>query len=99
MHDGRFDPSGFYEFNLTGGTVRTRTGERVVILSEDVLSSLVAAAARDRTKTTASAAMHSNSAMPIQRRRDTRIHKTCPISFLPSRRPQRRAVRTSGRHQ
>ncbi|MFW2388515.1 MAG: hypothetical protein ACN4G0_09280, partial [Polyangiales bacterium] len=47
MHDGRFDPSGFYEFNLTGGTVRTRHGERVVLLSEDVLSSLVAAAARD----------------------------------------------------
>jgi hypothetical protein len=47
MHDGRFDPSGFYEFNLTGGIVRARTGERVVILSEDVLSSLVAAAARD----------------------------------------------------
>ena len=47
MHDGRFDPSGFYEFNLTGGMVRARTGERVVILSEDVLSSLVAAAARD----------------------------------------------------
>jgi hypothetical protein len=47
MHDGRFDPSGFYEFNLTNGMVRARTGERVVILSEDVLSSLVAAAARD----------------------------------------------------
>lgn len=47
MHDGRFDPSGFYEFNLTTGMVRARTGERVVVLSEDVLSSLVAAAARD----------------------------------------------------
>ena len=46
MHDGRFDPGGFYEFNLSGGTVRTRGGQRVVILSEDVLSSLVAAAAR-----------------------------------------------------
>ena len=40
MHDGRFDPSGFYEFNLTGGTVRTRAGERVVMLSEGVLSAL-----------------------------------------------------------
>lgn len=47
MHDGRFDPSGFYEFNLTGGTARTRGGERVVVLSEDVLSALVEAAARD----------------------------------------------------
>ena len=47
MHDGRFDPGGFYEFNLGGGTVRTRTGERVIMLSEAVLSSLVAAAARD----------------------------------------------------
>ena len=47
MHDGRFDPSGFYEFNLGGGTVRTRTGERVMVLGEGVLSSLVAAAARD----------------------------------------------------
>lgn len=47
MHDGRFDPGGFYEFNLSGGTVRTRNGERVVLLTEDVLSALVAAAARD----------------------------------------------------
>ena len=47
MHDGRFDPSGFYEFNLKGGTVRTRGGERVVMLSESVLSALVEAAARD----------------------------------------------------
>jgi hypothetical protein len=47
MHDGRFDPSGFYEFNLTGGTVRARGGERVVMLSEGVLSALVEAAARD----------------------------------------------------
>ncbi|MGB5544945.1 MAG: hypothetical protein WCB63_03380 [Polyangiales bacterium] len=47
MHDGRFDPSGFYEFNLSEGMVRTRNGDRVVVLSEDVLSSLVAAAARD----------------------------------------------------
>jgi hypothetical protein len=47
MHDGRFDPSGFYEFNLAGGTARTRAGERVVVLSEAVLSSLVEAAARD----------------------------------------------------
>jgi hypothetical protein len=47
MHDGRFDPGGFYEFNLNGGMIRTRNGERVVVMSEDVLSSLVAAAARD----------------------------------------------------
>ena len=38
MHDGRFDPSGFYEFNLNGGhgTHVARGGERVVMLSEDV---------------------------------------------------------------
>ena len=47
MHDGRFEPSGFYEFNLRGGTVRARGGERVVMLSEGVLSALVEAAARD----------------------------------------------------
>ena len=47
MNDARLDPSGFYEFNLSGGTVRTRGGDRVVMLSESVLSSLVAAAARD----------------------------------------------------
>ena len=47
MHDGRFDPGGFYEFNLGGGTVHTRAGERVIMLSQGVLSSLVAAAARD----------------------------------------------------
>ena len=47
MLDGRFAPSGCYEFNLTDGLARTRAGERVVVLSEDVLSSLVAAAARD----------------------------------------------------
>lgn len=47
MNDGRFDPGGFYEFDLSGGTVQTKTGERVVLLSEGVLSALVAAAARD----------------------------------------------------
>jgi hypothetical protein len=47
MHDSRFDPGGFYEFNLSEGTARTRAGERVVVLSEHVLSALVAAAARD----------------------------------------------------
>ena len=47
MHDGRFDPGGFYEFLLNEGAVRTRAGERVVVLTENVLSALVAAAARD----------------------------------------------------
>ena len=47
MHDARLDPTGFYEFNLSGGTVRTRAGDRVVMLSETVLSSLVTAAASE----------------------------------------------------
>ncbi len=47
MHDGRFDPGGFYQFNLSEGTAQTRAGERVVVLSEPVLSALVSAAARD----------------------------------------------------
>ena len=47
MHDARFDPSGFFEFRLSDGTVRARTGDRVVILTDAVLASLVGAAARD----------------------------------------------------
>lgn len=47
MHDGRFDPSGFYQFDLSEGTARTRAGERVVVVTEPVMSALVAAAARD----------------------------------------------------
>ncbi|MEZ4286974.1 MAG: hypothetical protein R3A47_02265 [Polyangiales bacterium] len=47
MLDARLDPEGFYSFDLNGGTVTTRAGERVVVLSEDVLASLVEAAARD----------------------------------------------------
>ncbi len=47
MHDGRFDPGGFYEFNLAGGTVRTRAGGRVVVLPDDTLAALISSAARD----------------------------------------------------
>lgn len=47
MHDGRFDPGGFYEFNLAGGTVRTKNGGRVVVLPDSTLAALIAAAARD----------------------------------------------------
>ena len=47
MHDARLDPGGFYEFNLSGGTVRTCTGDRVVLLSDTVLAALVAAAANE----------------------------------------------------
>lgn len=44
MSEPRFDPSAFYEFDLPNGRVRGRTGARVIVLSEDVLGPLVAAA-------------------------------------------------------
>lgn len=44
MQTPRFDPGGFYEFNLASGAVRTRDGERVVVVGEDTLSALVALA-------------------------------------------------------
>ncbi|MEM6957021.1 MAG: hypothetical protein AAF411_11485 [Myxococcota bacterium] len=40
-----FDPGGFYEFDLGAGAVRTRDGERVVLVAPEVLRPLVAAAA------------------------------------------------------
>lgn len=44
MQTPRFDPGGFYEFNLASGSVRTRDGERVVVVAEDTLGALVALA-------------------------------------------------------
>lgn len=41
MSTPRFDPGGFYEFNLAQGAVRTRDGERVVVVSEATLAALV----------------------------------------------------------
>jgi len=44
MTEPRFDPGGFYQFDLARGAVRTREGGRVLILSDAVLSPLVTAA-------------------------------------------------------
>lgn len=41
----QFDPGGFYEFNINNGSVKTRSGERVLVLGQDVLGPLVSAAA------------------------------------------------------
>lgn len=43
MAQPNFDPGGFYEFDLSRGAVRTRDGERVFVLSDDVLGPLVTA--------------------------------------------------------
>jgi len=39
-----FDPGGYFEFSLASGSARTRDGARVLLMSDAVLSSLVAAA-------------------------------------------------------
>lgn len=44
MSEAQFDPGGFYEFDLAHGAVRTRTGARVVVLSDSVVTPLVATA-------------------------------------------------------
>ena len=44
MNEPQFDPGAFYEFDLSSGKVRGRTGARVIVLSDDVLGPLVAAA-------------------------------------------------------
>ncbi|MBK8171784.1 MAG: hypothetical protein IPK60_15750 [Sandaracinaceae bacterium] len=41
MAQPNFDPSGFYEFDLSRGAVRTRDGERVFVLSDDVVAPLI----------------------------------------------------------
>jgi hypothetical protein len=41
-----FDPGGYYAFDLARGAVHTRHGERVLVLSADVLGPLVSTAAR-----------------------------------------------------
>ena len=45
MESPQFDPGGFYEFNVRGGAVKTRDGQRVLVVGHDVLTPLVAAAA------------------------------------------------------
>lgn len=44
MSEPQFDPGAFYEFDLANGKVRGKTGARVIVLSDDVLGPLVAAA-------------------------------------------------------
>jgi hypothetical protein len=41
-----FDPAGYFAFDLARGSVHTRHGDRVLMLSSDVISPLVATAAR-----------------------------------------------------
>lgn len=41
-----FDPSGYFVFDLAQGAVRTRAGERVLVLSADVIGPLVSTAVR-----------------------------------------------------
>lgn len=41
MADTSFDPGAFFQFDLAHGNVRARGGERVLLLSEDVLSPLI----------------------------------------------------------
>jgi len=40
-----FEPSGFYEFDLAAGAVKTRSGERVLVLTDNVAGALVSSAA------------------------------------------------------
>ncbi len=44
MDEPRFDPSGFFDFDLTAGAVRARGGTRVLVLSDTVVAPLVSAA-------------------------------------------------------
>lgn len=46
MEEPRFDPGGFFEFDLANGTVKTREGARIVMFSEAVVGPLVSAAVR-----------------------------------------------------
>src|SRR5690606_27452036 len=39
-----FDPTGFYEFSLETGSVKSRDGARVVMVSDSVLATLVSGA-------------------------------------------------------
>lgn len=44
MSEPSFDPTGFFTFDLEGGSVRSRTGKRLLLLSDNVIAPLVAAA-------------------------------------------------------
>lgn len=41
MTEPRLDPAGFYELDLSRGTVRTRSGDRVVVLTDEVARALL----------------------------------------------------------
>jgi hypothetical protein len=47
MSEARFDPGGFYEFNLARGAVTARDGARMLILSDSVIAPLVSAAVKN----------------------------------------------------
>ena len=44
MTEPRFDPTGFFDFDLSGGSVRARGGTRVLMLSDTVVAPLVSSA-------------------------------------------------------
>lgn len=44
MNEPRFDPTGFFDFDLAGGAVRARGGTRVLMLSDTVVAPLVSSA-------------------------------------------------------
>jgi len=46
MAEARFDPGGFYQFDLREGSVRTKDGGRVLVLSDTALGLLVSTAVR-----------------------------------------------------
>jgi hypothetical protein len=45
MAEARFDPGGYYHFDLAQGAVKTRDGARVLVLSDTALAPLVSGAA------------------------------------------------------
>jgi hypothetical protein len=47
MAQSAFDPGAYFEFDLANGAVHTRSGERVLLLSDAVLAPLVSAAVRN----------------------------------------------------
>lgn len=44
MSQTNFDPGGYFEFDLAKGAVRSRDGERLLVLSDNVVAPLVSAA-------------------------------------------------------
>ncbi len=44
MPEARFDPGGFYQFDVAQGSVRTRDGHRVLVLSDTTVAQLVSMA-------------------------------------------------------